>query len=739
MNRLLSYLLLALLATFSTTGSGLAFLTELRERGYSLIPAPQQVKLSEGDIVVDESWGIETGPEGRFSAGWIRNWSDKLHRQSFEGTGSGRIVLRVVPGTAKGAKTDRTAAQAYKLEITDHMVEITGNTVQGLFYGVQSFLQLLKRQQHVELTLPVGVITDWPDLELRFIHWDFLHHQKRPETIRRLLDWLALFKVNCVGLEIIDKYEFPRRPVAGCPGAYTKEEMQEFARYALERNIQIVPVVQAPGHFSYALKHPQFAHLRADGSNYQACMCDEDAIQLIFDLYQDLIDATPGVEYFHVATDEVYYAGICDKCEREYNPENRSRIWLEFVNRAHGWLAERGRKMIAWVEYPLLPRHVPLLPDGLINGVIWLEDGYVNISRKIIEGGNRVRQLSYTSMHGAELLFPNYFNTLYRGSDFEGRLYVAARKPRGAIEAGADPLGSFAASWDTSGPHEETFWLGWITVTQYAWSSYAPEIEQSVADFMEVFYGQGGENMAGVYRLLQKGARFFEAGWDRVISRERPLAYGNSQGPGIGTQRWDLTLGVPPLKAAEAGQEAELFSRKYAKILADARSRRDEIDQLIHMLSDRLARVERNRYNLEVFLSVAYLERHFPETILALESAEKSLLAAAEAGKEDNAETKVSHLLAAEKEVRRLLARRERMWQHVVQTWEKSRYPKNRDYNGREYLYIGSDVKDGFAGRRRGLDYLIAPFQRMDLEEWREKLVQKTQEYAARHGVQLDN
>ncbi len=92
MNKLLSYLLLALLATFSTIGSGLAFLTELRERGYSLIPAPQQVKLSEGDIVVDESWGIETGPEGRFSAGWIRNWSDKLHGLSFEGTGNGRIV-----------------------------------------------------------------------------------------------------------------------------------------------------------------------------------------------------------------------------------------------------------------------------------------------------------------------------------------------------------------------------------------------------------------------------------------------------------------------------------------------------------------------------------------------------------------------------------------------------------------------------------------------------------------------
>ncbi|MFH1070963.1 MAG: hypothetical protein V1794_15195, partial [Candidatus Glassbacteria bacterium] len=59
-------------------------------------------------------------------------------------------------------------------------------------------------------------------------------------------------------------------------------------------------------HFSYVLKHPQFAHLKSDGSNYQACMCDEEAIQLILDIYQDMIDATPGVEDFHASTDEIY-------------------------------------------------------------------------------------------------------------------------------------------------------------------------------------------------------------------------------------------------------------------------------------------------------------------------------------------------------------------------------------------------------------------------------------------------
>ena len=97
------------------------------------------------------------------------------------------------------------------------------------------------------------------------------------------------------------------------PGAYTTEEIRHFTRYGLERHIQLVPDMQSPSHFNWALKHPEFAHLRSDGNNYQACLCDPEAVQFIRDLFGDLIEATPGVEYFHMSMDEVYYAGILVK------------------------------------------------------------------------------------------------------------------------------------------------------------------------------------------------------------------------------------------------------------------------------------------------------------------------------------------------------------------------------------------------------------------------------------------
>ncbi|MFH1070007.1 MAG: beta-N-acetylhexosaminidase, partial [Candidatus Glassbacteria bacterium] len=541
-SRLVTVLLAVLL--FSA-GRSEAFLTELRQRGYSLIPAPQTVELQDGEVAVDGSWGLEAlgQAKGDIAERWLADWAQKLHGLDLKGTGKGKFVLMVKPGTVKGTADPELNRQGYRLVVAPGRVEITGNDLPGLFYGVQSVVQLLKRNPDGSLTLPAGRIDDWPDLQLRFIHWDTKHHQKRPETLRRLLDWLALFKVNIIGFEMEDKYEYPRHPVIGAPGAYTKQEMQELTRYALERHIQIVPVIQSPAHFAYVLKHPEFAHLKADSaSNYQACMCDEEAIRLIFDMYQDMIDATPGVEYFHVSTDEVYYAGICEKCQqkRPYNEQNRSQAWADFAIRAHQFLAERGRRMLAWVEYPLLNEHIAQLPPDLIDGVMGDDREELEAERKV-----GIRQLAYSSTQGSEYLFPNHFPTYDRSNRGGGRLYDLSQTVRRGLEAGANPIGSFAAAWDDSGLHEECFWLGWVTVTQYAWTCRQPAVEQNVADFMDVFYGRQGDDMQRVYELLIEGADFFSSGWDNVVSREREPGYGNSYGKGVGTTRRDQLL-VPP-------------------------------------------------------------------------------------------------------------------------------------------------------------------------------------------------
>jgi len=701
------------------------FLTPLRARGFSLIPAPRQVKLGDRDVVVDGSWMVESkvGTDDIAVKRLIQGVSD-LHGLTLSIKGGGKIILAVKPGTVMGTDDPALNEQGYLLRVTPETVEITGNGKSGLFYGVQSLLQLLRRNPAGHLILPECVIQDWPSLQLRFVHWDTKHHQKRIETMKRLIDWHAFFKVNMIALEIEDKYEYPRHPVIGAPGAYTKAEMEELTRYALERHIQIVPDVQAPAHMAYVLKHKEFAHLKADpASNYQACMCDPEAINLIFDMYQDMIDATPGVDYFLVSTDEIYYAGICNKCTRPYNPENRSLAWAEYAVKAHDWLAKRGRRMIAWVEYPLLSRDIAFLPPDLINGVMGSNKAFIDMQKKA-----GIRQLAYSSIQGSERLFSNYFSTNYIG---------ISHTVRDGITAGANPIGSFAAAWDDCGLHEEVFHLGWVTVTQYAWNNYGPTMEQTVADFMDVFYGQNSPDMTSVYKLLIEGSQFFASGWDHITSKDRGPGYGNSNGKGEGTRRTDDILGLPELPMETTLKINPKFSESYKELIVRAENMKVKNDDLVNRLTSYVVQVERNRYNIEVYLSIAYLERYFINTVLTLRDAESLMLLAQSAALEGKPANAVANMVEASNKVGSLISWSSWMWENLTDTWEKSRYEKGRSVGGRDFVHVLDDVKDHPADRSKGLDYLIAPFQRMDLPGWRNRLIERINKYAADNKVQV--
>src|SRR4029078_10651485 len=145
----------------------------------------------------------------------------------------------VRPGTVNTGADTEIDRQAYRLRIGENAIEITGNADPGLFYGVQTLVQLLKRDSAGRLILPRGTIEDWPKLQLRFLHWDTKHHQDRIETLKRYLDWSARFKANMIGLDLEDKFEYPSHPVIGAPGAFTTRELQEIVDYGLERHIQV--------------------------------------------------------------------------------------------------------------------------------------------------------------------------------------------------------------------------------------------------------------------------------------------------------------------------------------------------------------------------------------------------------------------------------------------------------------------------------------------------------------------
>jgi hypothetical protein len=713
--------------------------TELFLRGHSVIPSPQKVTLKRGEVRLDSSWSIDAAPH--IATRTLVEGLTESHGIALGLSSSGgrnRIVLRVAAGTVADAPAE-TRAQAYRLAAAPGRIEITGNADAGLFYGVQTLLQLIKRDGGAALVVPECEIDDWPRLALRFLHWDTKHHQERMPTLKRYIDWAARFKANMIGFELEDKFAYPSNPIIGAPGAYTPAELQEIVNYGLERFVQVVPIVQAPSHMAYVLKHSQFAHLKADGNNYMSCLCLEDTYKLIFQMYDDLIAATKGVDYFYVSTDEIYYAGIGANCKLPYNPANRSAAWADFGIRARNHLAQRGRRMLAWLEYPLLDKDLERIPNDVIDGVVG-DESFVEIEKR-----KGMRQLAYVSLQGAEFLFPDHLaiESLPAGTvmgEFEsvftpGRLSNLYSSIAGGRALRMNPIGVFGAAWDDSGLHSETFWLGWSAAARWGWKPGEPGAEQHAAEFMEVYYGPGTVGMIEVYRSMQRQARAWQITWDRVVSRVRPPGYGNSDGKGIGTARQDLTLEAPALPDAVSLGYKPRFAARYKKWVAESALLSLQNDQLRHSLSENLLRAGRNRQNLEVFLALARFTGHHWNLISGLAAAETSLSAAsAEAARNRPAEA-VGHLVAAANRVARVEEEAASAARYLQAVFEKSRYPKGREVDGRKFVHVFDDTKDHWADRAADLGYMFAPEQRIGLAGWREKLNKITRDYAARHKV----
>ncbi len=712
--------------------------TPLWLRGYSVVPTPRQVRLGDSDVQIDPSWVLDAGkiPPQDIAVRSLRRDFREFHGIDFRAGSAGKMIRLAV--SANTVKTDAGAeidGQAYRLRITPTVIEITGNARPGLFYGVQTLIQLAKRDAAGRLLLPEGVIEDWPSFQLRFLHWDAQQHQDRLETLKRYLDWSARFKANMIAFQLEDKFEFPSHPVIGIPGAYTTAQLQELVNYGLERHIQVVPLIQAPAHFSWALKHPEFAGLRSDGNNYQVNLCDPRSYEFIFRLYDDVVNATKGVEYLFASTDEVYYAGIDPRCDKPYNPENRSLRWIEFVQKANAHLKTRGRKTLIWAEYPLLPEHATMLPPDIIDGVIG-EPDYIPAYKKL-----GIRNLRYVSMQGVERFFPDHLGLETESGFAPGRLKAAAatitlgRQAARGVESQDNPIGVFGAAWDASGLHNETFWLGWSTVAQYAWNANGPSVDQQAAEFMRAYYGLRIEGMIEAYRRIERQARAWEDSWDTVPSRVRGPGYGNSYGKGIGTQRHDMTLSPPPLPNLPDLTVEPLFSKKYGKLLAVNPQRMLENDQTALALHSNIGRVDRNAYNLEVYLALANFIGHHWKLLDGLAEAEKSLLEAQASAAGKDPKQAVGHLVASYNVVASVNRDRLRVFGELRTVFERSMYERGRSAGGRKFVDINDDTKDYWAQRRTDLTYMTAPEESIGLEKWQNSLRAVIESYAKQNHV----
>jgi hypothetical protein len=647
----------------------------------------------------------------------------------------------VTPGPALDPDQPAIAEQAYRLDISESGITIAANAEPGLFYSVQTLVQLLRRTNG-GLYLPNCRITDWPDLHLRHMYWDDAHHLERLAELKRAIRQAAFYKINGFALKLEGHFQFRSASALVEPYALTPTEYQELTDYGLRYHVQLIPYLDAPAHIAFILKHPEYAKFRSfPDSNYELCTTNPEAVKFISGMFQDLADANYGGKFFYLSTDEPYYVGMADNpgCQEKAAAGKLGsvgKLLAQFIGQVAQPLHEQGRTVIFWGEFPLAVSDIEWLPSYLVNGEVYGPQ----FDPAFHQHG--IRQMIYTSTQGEERFFPDYFSLpgshrLHPGRGDTG----TGRVSDGYQKISFDParrqtsvIGAVVAGWADSGLHPETFWLGYTTITAAGWKPGSRSAQESSAAFYKLFYGHGAVNMDRVYQLMSGQAQFWADSWERGPSPRKGL-FGYSNGiynPRKTVKDATLQLPAAPLHGNFGSQGWLADNARRLELAGDALTGNDE---LIGLLEENVRSVEFNRYNLEVYLSVAQLYRQNLNMLLGiahmcslLDSAQKS---AAEDKPGDSLES-LDRALDVADSIRR---QRNIALRDAMETWYKSWLPRVAEANGRRFFHELDDVKDHVPDRTVDMTYLVDRELQLPFAEWVSAIRDERNRFAASHQL----
>lgn len=287
--------------------------------------------------------------------------------------------------TAPNAKitekeTDTEKKEAYLLKISENEIHIEGDRA-GIFYAHCTLKQL--RLQFGN-SIPCMEIKDAPRFAYRGFMLDSSRHFLPKEDVLRIIDVLALFKVNKLHWHLIDDQGF-RVEISAFPklteigsvrgrshfglvdeyknncGYFTKADVQEIVAYAKERMIDIIPEIEIPGHESAMLAaYPEFGCQSAPvqvvttGGIFDNLICagKEESFRFITRILDELIEMFP-YEMIHIGGDEACKRKwrACPDCQKKIEElglkdENALQQW--FVIKVQNYLKEKGRTAIVW-------------------------------------------------------------------------------------------------------------------------------------------------------------------------------------------------------------------------------------------------------------------------------------------------------------------------------------------------------------------------------------------------------
>lgn len=293
--------------------------------------------------------------------------------------------------------------EGYHLKVEKRQITIEANQPAGIFYGVQTLLQMLPKEirsqqvQHdVEWAIAGADITDKPQFPWRGLMLDVSRHWFTKEEVMRFIDELAEYKMNVFHWHLTDDQGWrieikslpnltakgawrakrvgqwwqrePQQPdeEATYGGYYTQEDIKDVLAYAKQRYVRVIPEIDVPGHsLATLVAYPELACMKAPkyvnvGNKFYGedentlCAGKEETFEFLDKVFTEVAALFPD-EYIHVGGDECFkgFWHKCPRCQARMKAENlkdENELQSYVIHRLESILKAKGKKLIGWDE-----------------------------------------------------------------------------------------------------------------------------------------------------------------------------------------------------------------------------------------------------------------------------------------------------------------------------------------------------------------------------------------------------
>ncbi|WP_418213286.1 family 20 glycosylhydrolase [Bacteroides difficilis] len=353
-------------------------------KAQSVIPVPLKMEQGADYFFLSEKTKLYTNLEGEEA----RLWENCLQALPVSlKKGSKKDVRQVLSLLITGKNERLPSPESYTLSVTPRRIIIRSTSGAGLFYGMQTLLQLLT-PSGTGYSVASVEIEDTPRFAYRGFMLDVSRHFFSKEFVKKQIDALAFYKINRLHLHLTDaagwrieisKYplltdfaawrtepnwkkwwnggrEYVRFDEPGASGGYyTQKDICEILEYARQHYMTVIPEIEMPSHSEEVLAaYPQLSCSGEPYKNSDFCVGNEETFAFLENVLTEVMELFPS-EYIHIGGDEAGKSAwkTCPKCQKRMKDEhlaNVDELQSYLIHRIEKFLNAHGRHLLGWDE-----------------------------------------------------------------------------------------------------------------------------------------------------------------------------------------------------------------------------------------------------------------------------------------------------------------------------------------------------------------------------------------------------